>query len=116
MLLQPQVGEPAQPVGLAPGDGLRRNAVERARAGLDVADDQRAAFAGDDVGLAFGAAPVTREDLQPGLGQVPDRDVLAVTSDGILGAHATTSAATMRCCAVGSVRLPAAVDRGRVWT
>src|SRR4051794_41917221 len=97
MVLEPEISQPTQPVRLAPADGFRRDAEAHRRPGLDLADDDRAALARDDVDLTLLAAPVAREDLQPGVAQVGDGDVLAVAPDRVLRPHLTTSAATMRC-------------------
>src|SRR5437764_12748523 len=97
MVLQPEICQPTQPVGLAPADGFRRNTEPHGGPGLHLPDDDRAALAGDDVDLTFLTAPVAREDLQPGVAQMGDGDVLAIAPDRVLGPHLTTSAATMRC-------------------
>ena len=58
---QPALGQHAQPALLGRGHRLDRMAVADPAAGLDLAEDERVAVAGDDVELALAAAPVAVE-------------------------------------------------------
>ena len=79
-------GEPA--LGQDPESALldvadRFNGVAKAdrAAGLDLAEDERVAVAGDDVELAVAAAPVPVEDAQAAVGQVGGGDALTVGAE-----------------------------------
>src|SRR4051812_20767645 len=91
MLAQPQQRKPPQLVGFLARDGFDRQPADSGRPSLHLADDKGAALARDDVDLTFRASPVAFDDLQPGLAQMPDGDVLAVAPDRVLGPHVTTS-------------------------
>ena len=77
--------EPPQPHGLGEGDGLDRLAEPRRPAGLDLADDEAVAVAGDDVDLAVLAAPVAVEHLHALLAQVAHGQRLAVAAQARAG-------------------------------
>ncbi|GAA4991942.1 hypothetical protein GCM10023317_19450 [Actinopolymorpha pittospori] len=87
MVGEPAPGEAAQPSRLVPGHRLERGAETQPGAGLHLTDDQRVTVTGDDVDLAYLAASVAREDDEPGLLQMPDRELLAVASDQVFHVH-----------------------------
>ena len=87
LLVEPAKCESTEPTNLARPDGLNRAPVPLAGAGLDLADNQARAIAGDDIELAKGASPISRENRQALALQVRYGEVLPVPPECILCVH-----------------------------
>jgi len=75
--LQVLEGEPPEPPPLRRGDGLLGEAEGRGRAGLDLAEDERALELGDDVELAAADAVVPMQDPVAGFRELGGGGLLA---------------------------------------
>ncbi|GFN07535.1 hypothetical protein Smic_60910 [Streptomyces microflavus] len=76
--LQPDLGEPPQPLRLDRGDRGHGMFEPVRPAGLHLAEDQRVTVPGDDVDLSGATAPVALDHGHSGVGQQPRRQILAV--------------------------------------
>src|SRR5260370_11271987 len=81
----PARGQAPQACPLLPGDRFERSAVPGSRAGLDLADDERAALGGDDVEFTLAAAPVAAQDPQACRLQKVRGRLFALPAEDVLG-------------------------------